>query len=76
MLLSELWIAMMLVLTNFSVFQWSSVRRGEMAKSTQLIDNEVFRAYTTYAAIVLIKMMLMSVITAYFRITRKVIIWK
>lgn len=47
-----------------------------MAKSTQLIDNEVFRAFTTYAAIVLIKMMLMSVITAYFRITRKVIIWK
>lgn len=47
-----------------------------MAKSTQLIDNEVFRAYATYAAIVLLKMMLMSLITAYFRITRKVIIWK
>ncbi|KAM4782382.1 microsomal glutathione S-transferase 1 [Cyanocitta cristata] len=42
-----------------------------MAKATQLIDNEVFRAYATYTAIVLLKMMLMSLITAYFRITRK-----
>ncbi|KAJ7425668.1 Microsomal glutathione S-transferase 1 [Willisornis vidua] len=42
-----------------------------MAKSTQLIDNEVFRAYATYTAIVLLKMMLMSLVTAYFRITRK-----
>nr|XP_009501887.1 PREDICTED: microsomal glutathione S-transferase 1 isoform X2 [Phalacrocorax carbo] len=42
-----------------------------MAKLTQLIDNEVFRAYATYATIVLLKMMLMSLITAYFRITRK-----
>ena len=47
------------------------MRSGEMAKSTQLIDNEVFRAYATYAAIVLLKMMLMSLVTAYFRITRK-----
>ncbi|NWY42749.1 MGST1 transferase, partial [Sylvia atricapilla] len=46
-------------------------RRGEMAKPTQLINNEVFRAFATYAAIVLLKMMLMSLITAYFRITRK-----
>ncbi|XP_010186206.1 PREDICTED: microsomal glutathione S-transferase 1 isoform X1 [Mesitornis unicolor] len=42
-----------------------------MAKLTQLIDNEVFQAYATYATIVLLKMMLMSLITAYFRITRK-----
>ncbi|XP_071407473.1 microsomal glutathione S-transferase 1 [Pithys albifrons albifrons] len=42
-----------------------------MAKSTQLIDNEVFQAYATYTAIVLLKMMLMSLVTAYFRITRK-----
>ncbi|NXU14225.1 MGST1 transferase, partial [Pardalotus punctatus] len=46
-------------------------RKGKMAKSTQLIDNEVFRAYATYAGIVLLKMMLMSLITAYFRMTRK-----
>ncbi|NXA12018.1 MGST1 transferase, partial [Sapayoa aenigma] len=46
-------------------------RSGEMAKLTQLIDNEVFRAYATYTAIVLLKMMLMSPITAYFRYTRK-----
>ncbi|KFV79683.1 Microsomal glutathione S-transferase 1, partial [Struthio camelus australis] len=46
-------------------------RTGEMAKLTQLIDNEVFRAYATYTTIVLIKMMLMSVITAFFRFRRK-----
>ncbi|KFP42950.1 Microsomal glutathione S-transferase 1, partial [Chlamydotis macqueenii] len=46
-------------------------RSREMAKLTQLIDNEVFRAYATYATIVLLKMMLMSLITAYFRMTRK-----
>ncbi|KFW77010.1 Microsomal glutathione S-transferase 1, partial [Manacus vitellinus] len=51
-------------------------RSGEMAKSTQLADNEVFRAYATYAAIVLLKMMLMSLITAYYRMTRKVGIWE
>uniref|UniRef100_A0A663EAG0 Microsomal glutathione S-transferase 1 n=3 Tax=Accipitrinae TaxID=8955 RepID=A0A663EAG0_AQUCH len=49
----------------------SSVRSVEMAKLTQLIDNEVFRAYATYTVIILLKMMLMSLITAYFRITRK-----
>ncbi|XP_064011665.1 microsomal glutathione S-transferase 1 [Pogoniulus pusillus] len=42
-----------------------------MAKLTQLLDNEAFRAYATYATIVLLKMMLMSLITAYFRVTRK-----
>lgn len=47
-----------------------------MAKLTQLIDNEVFRAYATYTVIVLLKMMLMSLITAYFRITRKVRNWE
>ncbi|XP_071987976.1 microsomal glutathione S-transferase 1 [Engystomops pustulosus] len=38
----------------------------------QLADNEVFRAFATYAALVLVKMMLMSLMTAFFRITRKV----
>ncbi|XP_051486052.1 microsomal glutathione S-transferase 1 isoform X1 [Apus apus] len=47
------------------------MKSGEMAKLTQLIDNDVFRAYATYATIVLLKMMLMSLVTAYFRITRK-----
>ncbi|KAM4611184.1 microsomal glutathione S-transferase 1 [Discoglossus pictus] len=40
--------------------------------AVQLADSEVFRAFATYATIVLVKMMLMSVMTAYFRITRKV----
>ncbi|XP_017287152.1 microsomal glutathione S-transferase 1 [Kryptolebias marmoratus] len=36
----------------------------------QLMEDEVFRAFTTYAAIVTLKMMLMGPMTAYFRITR------
>ncbi|KAM8883536.1 microsomal glutathione S-transferase 1-like [Synchiropus picturatus] len=36
-----------------------------------LLEDQVFMAYTTYAAIVVVKMMLMSPLTAYFRITRK-----
>lgn len=36
------------------------------------MENEVFRAFTTYAAIVTLKMMLMGPLTAYFRITRGV----
>ncbi|NWU64250.1 MGST1 transferase, partial [Pterocles burchelli] len=48
-------------------------RSGEMAKLTQLIDNDVFRAYATYTTIVLLKMMLMSPLTSYFRVTRKAV---
>ncbi|XP_063786717.1 microsomal glutathione S-transferase 1 [Pseudophryne corroboree] len=42
-----------------------------MSVVTQLAENDVFRAYTTYAAIVLLKMIVMSPITAYYRMTRK-----
>ncbi|XP_029318357.1 microsomal glutathione S-transferase 1.2 [Cottoperca gobio] len=35
-----------------------------------LMENEVFRAFTTYAAIVILKMLLMAPLTAYYRITR------
>ncbi|CAH2278594.1 microsomal glutathione S-transferase 1 [Pelobates cultripes] len=38
----------------------------------QLADSDVVRAYGTYVTIVLLKMMVMSVITAFFRLTRKV----
>ncbi|KAM9468319.1 microsomal glutathione S-transferase 1.2 [Clarias gariepinus] len=34
-------------------------------------DSEVFLAFSTYATIVILKMMCMSLVTAYFRITRK-----
>ncbi|KAF5908359.1 microsomal glutathione S-transferase 1 [Clarias magur] len=34
-------------------------------------DSEVFLAFSTYATIVILKMMFMSPLTAYFRITRK-----
>lgn len=37
-----------------------------------VIDSEVFQAFSTYATIVILKMMFMSFLTAYFRITRKV----
>lgn len=36
------------------------------------LGDEVFMAYTTYSVIVIVKMMLMSLMTAYFRITRGV----
>ncbi|XP_077123390.1 microsomal glutathione S-transferase 1 [Ranitomeya variabilis] len=38
----------------------------------QLADNDVFRAFATYATIVLLKMMLLSLVTAFYRLTRKV----
>ncbi|XP_056410615.1 microsomal glutathione S-transferase 1 [Hyla sarda] len=37
-----------------------------------LADSEVFRAFATYAVIVLVKMMALGPVTAYYRITRKV----
>ncbi|XP_062928516.1 microsomal glutathione S-transferase 1-like [Mobula hypostoma] len=37
---------------------------------SELIQSDVFLAYSTYACIVLVKMMLMSPLTAYFRVTR------
>lgn len=41
-------------------------------KMANLIDSEVLQAFITYATIVLLKMLLMAPMTAYFRITRKV----
>ncbi|XP_053719261.1 microsomal glutathione S-transferase 1.1 [Synchiropus splendidus] len=37
-----------------------------------MMDSEILRAFTTYAIIVILKMMLMSPLTSYFRLTRKV----
>lgn len=37
-----------------------------------LMNSDVFLAFSTYAAIVILKMMFMSPLTGYFRITRKV----
>ncbi|KAG9335181.1 hypothetical protein JZ751_005530 [Albula glossodonta] len=42
-----------------------------MPEVMQMIDSEVFMAFTTYATIVTLKMMFMSPLTAYFRLTRK-----
>ncbi|KAM4723688.1 microsomal glutathione S-transferase 1.2 [Anableps anableps] len=36
----------------------------------QLMENDVFKAFTTYAAIVTLKMILMGPVTVYFRLTR------
>ncbi|KAM6985700.1 microsomal glutathione S-transferase 1-like [Aplochiton taeniatus] len=36
-----------------------------------LIDNQVFLAFSTYATIVIVKMMMMAPLTAYYRLTRK-----
>ncbi|XP_055047121.2 microsomal glutathione S-transferase 1.1 [Paramisgurnus dabryanus] len=43
-----------------------------MADVVHMIDTEVFLAFSTYATIVILKMMLMSPITSYFRLTKKV----
>ncbi|XP_062339165.1 microsomal glutathione S-transferase 1.1 [Osmerus eperlanus] len=43
-----------------------------MAELTHMIDSEVFLAFSTYATIVTLKMMLLSLLTAYFRLTKKV----
>ncbi|KAM9308947.1 microsomal glutathione S-transferase 1 [Gastrophryne carolinensis] len=43
-----------------------------MAALKELISNEVFQAYATYTTVVLLKMAGMSLITAYYRLTRKV----
>ncbi|XP_073337058.1 microsomal glutathione S-transferase 1-like [Pagrus major] len=36
----------------------------------KLMEDEVFKAFTTYAAIAILKMMLMAPMTAYYRFTR------
>ncbi|XP_041059286.1 microsomal glutathione S-transferase 1-like [Carcharodon carcharias] len=38
----------------------------------ELMNNEVFLAYSTYGTIVLLKMLFMGPLTGYFRMTRKV----
>ncbi|KAG9280301.1 microsomal glutathione S-transferase 1.1 [Astyanax mexicanus] len=43
-----------------------------MAEIVHMIDSEVFMAFSTYATLVILKMMLMSPMTSYFRLTRKV----
>uniref|UniRef100_A0A8W4FNG0 Microsomal glutathione S-transferase 1 n=1 Tax=Sus scrofa TaxID=9823 RepID=A0A8W4FNG0_PIG len=42
-----------------------------MADLTELMKNEVFMAFASYATIVLSKMMFMSTATAFYRLTRK-----
>ncbi|XP_071358141.1 microsomal glutathione S-transferase 1-like [Trachinotus anak] len=37
-----------------------------------MMDSQVFQSFSTYATIVILKMMLMSPLTSYFRLTRKV----
>ncbi|XP_060885285.1 microsomal glutathione S-transferase 1-like [Labrus mixtus] len=36
----------------------------------KLMDDEVFRAFTTYAAVVIVKMLLMAPMTAFYRFSR------
>uniref|UniRef100_A0A8C2F871 Microsomal glutathione S-transferase 1 n=1 Tax=Cyprinus carpio TaxID=7962 RepID=A0A8C2F871_CYPCA len=42
-----------------------------MAETVHMIDSEVFLAFSTYATIVVLKMMLMSLMTSYFRLTKQ-----
>ncbi|XP_036433463.1 microsomal glutathione S-transferase 1-like [Colossoma macropomum] len=43
-----------------------------MTEVVHMIDSEVFMAFSTYATIVILKMMLMGPITSYHRLTKKV----
>ncbi|NP_001005957.1 microsomal glutathione S-transferase 1.1 isoform X1 [Danio rerio] len=43
-----------------------------MAEVVHMIDSEVFLAFSTYATIVILKMMLMSLMTSYLRLTKQV----
>ncbi|XP_066525037.1 microsomal glutathione S-transferase 1.1 [Hoplias malabaricus] len=43
-----------------------------MTEIVHMIDSEVFLAFSTYATIVILKMMLVALITSYYRLTRKV----
>ncbi|KAL7882646.1 hypothetical protein SRHO_G00003040 [Serrasalmus rhombeus] len=43
-----------------------------MGEVVHMIDSEVFMAFSTYATIVILKMMLMGPITSYHRLTKKV----
>ncbi|KAM5263781.1 microsomal glutathione S-transferase 1 isoform 2-T2 [Ctenodactylus gundi] len=43
-----------------------------MADLSQLMENEVFMAFASYATIILSKMMFMSPATAFYRLTKKV----
>ncbi|KAF6732779.1 Microsomal glutathione S-transferase 1 [Oryzias melastigma] len=43
------------------------------AKMAELLKDQVFMAFTTHAAIVTLKLLLMGPLTGYFRITRKVL---
>ncbi|XP_016093700.1 microsomal glutathione S-transferase 1-like [Sinocyclocheilus grahami] len=43
-----------------------------MAEVVHMIDSEVFLAFSTYATIAVLKMMLMSLMTSYFRLTKQV----
>ncbi|XP_054447366.1 microsomal glutathione S-transferase 1 [Pteronotus mesoamericanus] len=43
-----------------------------MVDTAQLMENKVFMAFTSYATIILSKMMFMSIATAFYRVTRKV----
>jgi len=59
-----------------SVIAWTSSvslsferKFGNMA---DLINSDVFLAFSTYTTIVILKMMLMAPLTGYFRITKKV----
>ncbi|KAL4660262.1 microsomal glutathione S-transferase 1 [Arapaima gigas] len=43
-----------------------------MAEVLHMADEKVFLAFSTYATIVILKMLLMAPLTAYFRVTKKV----
>lgn len=54
------------------IFLWFQTKIEKMVDHMELMQNEVFLAFASYATIVLSKMMFLSFVTGFYRITRKV----
>ncbi|AWP00947.1 putative microsomal glutathione S-transferase 1 [Scophthalmus maximus] len=64
-------------LSNWSLdlsllFTVTMLKQGTMSPLSSVMESQVLQAFSTYAIIVILKMMLMSPLTSYFRLTRKV----
>ncbi|KAM4615569.1 microsomal glutathione S-transferase 1-like [Polymixia lowei] len=66
------WMTGMAVTFSMAYRVLSTLHLWKMEKLTHMIDSEVFLAFSSYATVVILKMMLMSPMTSYFRLTKKV----
>lgn len=54
------------------IFLRFQIKIEKMVDLTQLMENEVFMSFASYTTIMLSKMMFMSIVTGFYRMTRKV----